>query len=251
MAKKKKLLPVVITTIITLSITAVVFFYARKWHEGMNVHYESFGITVPRKYVIHGIDVSRYQERIEWRGVKEMEDDGRRVGFAFIKATEGNRLVDKYFKRNWRHAAEHNIPRGAYHYFHPAIDAKQQANIFIQQVKLRKGDLPPVLDVEETNGLSQTQLVNAVKVWLDIVEENYGVRPIIYAGSHFYNRYLHEHFHEYPFWIAHYDTGRPRSKREWQFWQHTEKGNVDGIRGKVDFNVFYGDSLQFQSLLVK
>lgn len=249
MAKKKKLIPVVITAVISLSLTAVIFFYARRWHDGLNVHYESFGISVPRKYNIHGIDISRYQERINWKEVKSMEDDGRKIGFVFIKATEGNKLIDKYFKQNWKNAAEHRIPRGAYHYFHPSIDPLQQARQFIKQVKLNKGDLPPVLDVEETNGLAQTQLIAAIKIWLNTVEDAYGVRPIIYAGSHFYSKYLHGHFDDYPFWIAHYETGQPRAKRNWHFWQHSEKGNVNGIRGKVDFNVFYGDSLQFKSLL--
>ncbi len=53
-------------------------------------------------YTIHGIDVSRWQERIDWQRVAKMRDNGIRLQFAFIKATEGEKLEDPYFSRNWQ-----------------------------------------------------------------------------------------------------------------------------------------------------
>ncbi len=63
---------------------------------------KSFAIRIPASYTIHGIDVSRWQERIDWQRVAKMRDNGIRLQFAFIKATEGEKLVDPYFSRNWR-----------------------------------------------------------------------------------------------------------------------------------------------------
>jgi lysozyme len=68
----------------------------------------------------------------------------------------------------------------------------------------------------------------------------------------FYERYLGEDFDDYPLWVAHYyQLQQPRIKREWLFWQHSDKGNVNGIVNKVDFNVFNGDSSAFRSILVQ
>ena len=36
------------------------------------VRYPAFGISIPEDYMIHGIDVSKYQETIAWDLVKEM-----------------------------------------------------------------------------------------------------------------------------------------------------------------------------------
>ncbi len=78
---------------------------------------KSFAIRIPASYTIHGIDVSRWQERIDWQRVAKMRDNGIRLQFAFIKATEGEKLVDPYFSRNWQLSRENGLLRGAYHYF--------------------------------------------------------------------------------------------------------------------------------------
>ena len=141
--------------------------------------------------------------------------------------------------------------RGAYHFFFASKDGKTQAKNFIKRVELESGDLPPVLDVEQTYGASVNQLRNEVKKWLDVTELYYGVRPIIYTNVDFYEKYLKGHFDDYPLWVAHYlQPNQPRISRDWIFWQHSEQGRVNGIRSKVDFNVFNGDSLAFRGLLV-
>lgn len=233
-----------------LSLITAAFFYARQGFLTSTVYYREFGISVPKRYGIHGIDVSRYQQKIAWDEVKQMEVEGIRIGFAFIKATEGKSMKDNQFRRNWKEARAKGLTRGAYHYFHPAIDPETQAAHFIKKVSLQPGDLPPVLDVEETNGVPHTQLIASIKIWLEAVEKAYGVKPILYTGPHFYETWLSGHFEEYPLWIAHYDTHRPRIGRHWHFWQHSESGRVSGIRGPVDFNVFNGDSVAFKKLLI-
>ncbi len=213
--------------------------------------YPEFGIEMPSSYEIHGIDVSKYQQNISWTMVKEMQVKDIRIGFAFIKATEGNNHTDSHFKRNWRRSKKAGITRGAYHFFIASKDGKTQAKNFINSVELESGDLPPVLDVEQNNGTSAARLRTEVKEWLDAVEEYYGVKPIIYTNVSFYETYLQGYFDDYSLWVAHYfQPQKPRIEREWSFWQHSEEGRVNGIASKVDFNVFNGDSLDFRSLLL-
>lgn len=215
------------------------------------IRYPEFGIALPARYSIHGIDVSRYQERINWSTVSEMQVRDVRLSFAIMKATEGTTRVDPTFKRNWRNCKEAGLVRGAYHFFIASRDGKKQAEHFLKHVKLSSGDLPPVLDVETTNGVVAFQLRKEVKAWIETVEQATGVKPIIYTNADFYKRYLQEHFEDYPLWVAHYlEAHQPRISRSWVMWQHSENGRVNGIRSKVDFNVFNGDSVQFQSFLL-
>jgi len=214
--------------------------------------YPGFGIQIPNGYAIHGIDVSRYQQQINWPMVKQMKEKDVRLGFAFIKATEGIRYTDGSFKRNWRKARENRLTRGAYHFFVAYRDGKKQAEHFINTVNLLPGDLPPVLDVETLDGTSASEMQKNVKAWLKTIEAYYHVKPIIYSNASFYNNYLHDQFSNYPLWVAHYlEPRQPRVSREWKFWQHNEGGRVNGIYGFVDFNVFNGDSTEFSAMLVK
>ena len=216
------------------------------------VHYPAFGIAIPGQYNIHGIDVSRYQKNINWKLVEEMEVDGVKIGFAFMKATEGLASTDRHFKRNWKNAEKTGVARGAYHFFIASRSGKEQAVHFLNNVDLKEGDLPPVLDVEQMNGVSVSTLRQRVADWLQIVEKAYGVKPIIYTNANFYEKNLAGRFDKYPLWVAHYLVkDKPRIKRNWHFWQHSETGRVNGISARVDFNVFNGDSSDFKAILLQ
>ncbi|MFT3979441.1 MAG: GH25 family lysozyme [Ferruginibacter sp.] len=215
------------------------------------VHYPAFGIPIPTNYSIHGIDVSRYQKTIGWKLVKEMEIDGINIDFVFIKATEGLGGVDPQFARNWLQAGKQELHRGAYHFFVAGKSGKTQAQNFIKTVRLQPGDLPPVLDIEETYGVKKELLQQQLQEWIDIIEKSYSIRPIIYTNVSFYEKYLAGKFDSYPLWIAHYQQqDKPRINRQWHFWQHSETGHVNGIDTYVDFNVFNGNSIEFENLLV-
>jgi lysozyme len=141
--------------------------------------------------------------------------------------------------------------RGAYHFFLSTKDGREQAENFISMVDLEEGDLPPVVDIEQTYGVNSAILKKELKEWLDVIENYYNVKPIIYTSVSFYSRYLGKEFNSYPLWAAHYyQYDVPRIDRNWDFWQHSEEGRVNGILSKVDFNVFNGDSLQFRSILM-
>ncbi len=216
------------------------------------VQYPEFGISLPSNYHIHGIDVSRYQHYIDWEEVKAMQIRNVQIDFAFIKATEGLGSMDRYFTRNWEKAQSAELVRGAYHFFLATKSGKLQAENFINVVELQRGDLPPVLDVEQTYGVSAEKLKKNLREFLETVEAYYGVQPIIYTNVDFYNHYLSGEFDKYPLWVAHYlQKDRPRITRQWTFWQHSEQGRVNGILNKVDFNVFNGDSTDFNRILVE
>src|SRR4028119_106148 len=79
-----------------LLFAAYIFFLFQESRKDSFVTYREFGIPMPTHYGIHGIDVSRYQQRISWPAVKAMNVHGIRLDFAFIKATEGTNRVDPF-----------------------------------------------------------------------------------------------------------------------------------------------------------
>jgi lysozyme len=254
MAKRKRSLwrTVAITIIALLLVGLLAYFITRYVSKPAFVHYAAFGVSVPVNYSIHGIDVSKHQGNIAWQEVKGMTVNKIQIGFAFIKATEGIGRVDEQFRRNWYHARKAGIPRGAYHFFISSKSGKAQAENFLETVTLEKGDLPPVLDVEQLYGASKADVQQRVKDWLVMVESKCKIRPIIYTNADFYEHYLAGNFDDYPLWVAHYLVlEKPRVVRNWHFWQHSETGHVNGVKGYVDFNVFNGDSLAFQNLLIR
>lgn len=250
--KKQRRRILIIFCIVVVAIGAATYLFNRLYNRPSVKHYSAFGIDLPARYKIHGIDVSKYQKTIGWRLVKEMQVAEVKIGFAFMKATQGINILDPQFQRNWLQAKRAGLPRGAYHFFVASRSGKAQAEYFIENVTLEKGDLPPVLDIERVDGTSAAQLQQRAADWLTIVEKAYGVKPIIYTNVVFYETFLAGRFDDYPLWVAHYFAPeRPRIKRDWHFWQHSEAGRVNGINAFVDFNVFNGDSTAFRNLLIQ
>ena len=216
--------------------------YGQKW----------YGVCMPGKFNIHGVDISHYQGNIDWEKLVQNKLVDFPLHFIFLKATEGGDHGDDTFAENFRKAREHGFVRGAYHFFIPQTDPIKQADFFIRTVKLKEGDLPPVLDVEMRGKKSPEELQAAVKVWLRRIESHYGVKPILYTSYKFKKRYLNDSaFNSYPYWIAHYYVDSVRYQGSWHFWQHTDVGTVPGIEKEVDLNVFNGTLEDLRSLTIQ
>jgi lysozyme len=227
--------------------------FKSRFTEQSNVFSEARILKVLEKSAgkVVGLDVSEYQGKIRWSYVDTIEEKYP-LRFVLIRATVGNDRVDHQYKRNWLGAKENKMIRGAYHYYRPNENSLEQAELFIKTVKLIKGDLPPVLDIEK---LPKEQSIERLKIglrrWLKAVELHYGVRPIIYTGEKYYDDFLKEEFSDYLFWIANYNFYREEIQDNWLFWQFTEKGTVPGIDHVVDVNVFNGDLQQLEFITVE
>ena len=191
-----------------------------------------------------GFDISHYQrkEDIQWDSLSI----GNRtipLQFVVLRASMGNRKLDKNFEYFWTTAKQHNLIRGAYHYYRPDEDPVMQANSYLSAAKLEAGDLPPILDIEKApRKKTKEELIADLKIWIKIMEETYGEKPIIYTYYHFYKDLLKGEFDEYPLWLANYnDVPAPSPNDEWQFWQFSENGIVYGINTKVDLDIYNGN----------
>ncbi|MEM9844593.1 MAG: GH25 family lysozyme [Pseudomonadota bacterium] len=197
----------------------------------------------PSGYPVHGLDVARFQDKINWQQVRQAG-----IEFAFIKATEGGDLLDPRFQDNWRRAKQAGIARGAYHFYYFCTAPDVQARWFIRNVPRRGKALPPVLDLE-WNPFSPTCTVRPpgaevrrqARIFMDIIERHYGQRPIIYTTPEFYRQTGIGQMKE-EFWLR--STAQTLEGvypgQRWSFWQYTGTGIVPGVQGDVDINVFAG-----------
>ena len=205
--------------------------------------------VLPEGYTVHGIDISHHQGTIDWELLRNQATiDSLPLSFVFIKATEGGNIVDSQFERNFAAARRYGMMRGAYHFYRTSVSAKQQAEHFIRHVQLEEGDLPPVLDVEvKPAEVSIEAFRQGILEWLVRVEQHYKVMPILYTYHSFRQQYMNDSvFNLYPYWIAHYYVDSVRYRGPWAFWQHSDIGQLPGIKEKVDLDVFHGT---YQELL--
>lgn len=209
-----------------------------------------YQILKAHKELTFGFDVSQYQGEIDWEQIDSVENKFP-LHFVLIRATAGNDKEDSQFDDNWKAAKKHHFIRGAYHYYRPNENSIEQAENFIKTVTLQKGDLPPVLDIEQ---LPKEQSIDSLKVglkrWLKKIDAHYKVKPIIYTGEKYYEDFLKEEFKGYTFWVANYNFFVENIKDDWLFWQFTEKAVIDGINEKVDLNIYNGTPKMLEYLTI-
>jgi GH25 family lysozyme M1 (1,4-beta-N-acetylmuramidase) len=197
---------------------------------------------------LDGVDISKWNGAVDWAGVKAAGTD-----FAFVRVSDGTANFDPRFQENLTAARAAGIPTGVYQFFRPNVSATAQADLLLEKMgPLLPGDLPPVIDVEATGGMSKAQVTAAIHTWVDRVEGQLGVKPIIYSGRYFWQDNVGtSDFSNYPFWIAHYTNNCPNLPTQWSDWdfhQYTESGSVGGVSGAVDRNFFNGDAAALASL---
>lgn len=197
-----------------------------------------------------GLDISQHQGKILWDSVQDIHKDIP-VSFVFVRATRGAFTQDAFFKKNWKNLTKKKILKGAYHYYDVNRNSTLQAENFIKTVTLDKGDLPPVLDVEDLPKNQSLELLKSGLInWLNLVEKNYNVKPIIYSNDSYFIYHISDlDLSEYIIWTANYNPIESPLHQKWIFWQFTEKGIVKGFtQNFVDINVFNGSIEELQTL---
>ena len=178
---------------------------------------------------IWGIDISHHQRSVDWKVLIEKN----KPDFIFLKATEGSTHIDTKYSDHLKKSRQHSIPVGAYHFFSYQSSGKSQAQNFIRNAKLIKGDIYPVLDVEFTKGMKdKSWMIREIQLYCDEIKKEYGVHPIIYCEYDYYIKYLDKDFKDFAYWIS--DLYQ-EPKHDYLFWQYTISGLVHGI-GRIDNN---------------
>jgi lysozyme len=201
---------------------------------------------------VNGIDVSEYDDAVDWPTAKAAGID-----FAFVRVSDGLAFPDTKFAEYWPGARAGGVMRGAYQYFEPNVDPIQQADLLLSMMgPLLPGDLPPVLDLETADGLSTADVTAAVQVWIGEITMALGRPPIVYAGLYSWPTLTGgADMTPSPLWIAQYTTAScpdiPDPWTQWMFWQHSDTGVVNGVTSsQLDLDVFNGTLAELDAFTV-
>jgi lysozyme len=222
--------------------------------------------------VTYGIDVSRWQGKIDWDEVAQDDDE---IKFCIVRSGDG-RSRDRNFVANVHGARDAGLRVGGYRYFRADRDGETQAELDAGMWESAGGfrlgeDIPIVLDIERG---SRSDLPGGVwegpgkEVPLDVVAEEaleylsamesvFRVRPMVYGGAQLHWWFaqirpdLGAKFAEYPLWLPSYTrcarmpvkNGKGFPWKQWTIWQWSSNTEIDGIRGGVDCNRFRGDEV--------
>jgi len=178
----------------------------------------------------NGIDVSRFQDSINWSKVAK----NSKIEFVYVKASEGASIRDPMYSYNVKQARKAGLLVGSYHVYSSRTTAYQQFANFKKVVGKNKQDIVPVLDIE-ANHCNKLYMQRVDKL-LELMEKEYGAKPMIYTSEKLYKTHFDiKKYKKYHFFIANY-------KREpavaYTLWQYTQHGKQRGIAGFVDLSKF-------------
>lgn len=198
--------------------------YAPHWHPS------------ERRFPVQGIDVSHHQGAIDWSRLR-----GQGVAFAYIKASEGGDHRDSRFAENWSGAQAAGIERGAYHFFTLCRPGRDQAENFIAAVPADPDALPPAVDLEYLGNCSRAVSVDAFHAELaDFIrplEAHYGKPALLYLTAEFDEAYGVSARVSRPLWLRSLFREPAFGSSSWHLWQASNLRRIDGIEGRVDWNV--------------
>lgn len=192
---------------------------------------------------VPGADVSEYEPGVNW---VEFAKEKR---FVLMRVSHGLHR-DITFLDYWKSAKDNGIIRGAYHYVDPKDPYEPQLRYFVKTLKLEKGDLPPILDLENPSlwaHMKQGNRIRYVLKWIRALERAYGCKPVIYLSPNFPGQVLgaqeSQLLKDYPLWIANYHVPTPTIPSPWTsyiMWQYTPSGTCPGVSIKCDLDVAPG-----------
>lgn len=194
------------------------------------------------------IDVSTYQQYVDWEAVKAAGVDVAmiRVGFRGYGA-EGNIVLDNMFVEHIEAATEAGLRVGVY-FFSQATsyeEGVEEARFVLDAIKDYNISCPVAIDTEfldvaeaRTAGLGIDARTDSVVGFCETIKEA-GYTPMIYANRNWYVQCLDmTRLGEYKLWLAHY-ANQPNFPYLYTGWQYTDQGSIDGISGSVDLNVWF------------
>ena len=199
---------------------------------------------------VYGIDVSEFQGNINWAAVKAA---GKQ--FAVIRVSDGTGHLDPKFATNWKAAKAAGVAVGAYQFFRPNQSATAQADLLVSHlnaVGYGANDLPPVVDVEVSDGASDATVMSRVNTWIARVKARTGRLPSLYTSPGFWSGLGNPSPTLLPYlWVAHWGVSCPTLPPAWgrlRLWQYSSTGSVSGISGHVDLDQYNGSLAELRGL---
>ena len=195
---------------------------------------------IANNYAIQGVDVSHYQGDIDW---KVLEEQG--ISFAYIKATEGSSHVDANLGKNYEGIKDTGVEYGFYHFLSLDSPVETQFENFKAAVDGYHMGLIPAIDIEwygnkRKNPPGKEVVLNTLSQMVDLIEKEYGQKPVVYTTQSYYSKYFRGEDLDFPLWIRNVYFS---PFQDWTIWQYTDRAVMDGYHGDekyIDRDVIRG-----------
>ncbi len=201
------------------------------------------------KEQVWGIDVSAHQEVIDWQKVAASGVEFAMIRVGYRGYVTGALKEDAYFRQNIEGALAAGLEVGVY-VFSQAItvqEVEEEAQLVLDMIRDYNVTGPVVFDWESissskgparTDGMDGESLTYFANHFCQLMEQA-GYSPMIYFNQTLgYLRLQLEDLVQYPFWLADYND-TPQFYYNFDMWQYTSQGKIDGIEGRVDMNLWF------------
>ena len=206
----------------------------------------SYAIVPAGSLDYEGIDVSNWQGFIDYTEVRNTGID-----IVYIKASQGSNIKDHYFETNYQNAKAAGLKVGFYHFLTATTEeeAVEEANFFASVITGKTPDCKLVLDYEIFGGADVTTINQIAETFMSTVQEITGKEIILYSDlSNAQDVFGTDLAEKYELWIAYYGDYNDLSdyQTSWAEYigvQFSDTGNINGISGDVDRDLFTVDVL--------
>lgn len=202
-----------------------------------------------REDAVFGIDVSRWNETIDWQKVKAEGVNYAIIRVGYRGSVTGSLVEDWYFKENIEGAIAAGIPVGVYFFTQAVnqVEAVEEASMVLELCKDYKLTYPVFIDTEGVGGDGRADNLDA-KTRTAVCEafcetiRNSGYQAGIYASKNWFNNQLDTSrlSDDIVIWLAEYNDG-PTYDKKYHMWQYSSLGRILGIEGRVDLNLSFLD----------
>lgn len=198
-----------------------------------------------------GIDVSKWNKEIDWAQLRKEGVEFAVIRVGYRGSSSGSLVVDPYFEQNIKGALENGIDVGVY-FFTQAVDereAVEEASIVLSLINGHRVTYPVFIDSEGAGGNGRADNLDVptrskvCQAFCETIRSG-GYTAGIYASKNWLNNRLDitKFSGDNVIWVAEYSGGNePTYGGTYGLWQYTSSGRLNGIEGRVDFNLCYWD----------
>ena len=192
---------------------------------------------------MRGMDVSVYQGDVDFRAAKESG-----IQVVYIRAGYGDDGADPYLRQHYEGASAAGLKVGFYYYMdaESPAQARRQARRFAALVRDLPADCRPVMDYETFGDLSPSEVSAVAAAFLEETAALLGQSPMVYTGAYAAGARFAPETGAWPLWAADYGSDEPVVEANWAAWtgwQYSDQGQVPGVRGRVDLDLFTSGAL--------
>lgn len=195
-----------------------------------------------------GIDVSKWNQEIDWDKVRNAGVDYAIIRCGYRGSVTGSLVEDPYFETNIKGALAAGLKVGVYFFTQAVneVEAVEEASMVLELVKGYELTYPVYIDTEGAGGngradsLDAAARTNICEAFCRTVSHAGYTAGVYGSRNWFYNRLNTPQLEQYSIWLAEYRKV-PVYQGYYQMWQYSSKGTIDGIEGSVDMNISYLD----------